>query len=214
MILRPRLVCSCLAIGLLLAAGCNRRGGGAPSPSPGANAPGTGAPGTTPGAGTAAQPSPAPAPLVRAEVVEVREGKGALAAAGKKLVLHYKGFLQATGQEFDNSYDRKQPINFILGMGMVIPGLERGVNGMKVGGIRRLTIPPDLAYGSESNGTIPPNSALIYEVELLDVRNPTKAEVDEILGKTKPAPKGKLAAKGKAAAAPPKAKAKAAKAAP
>jgi FKBP-type peptidyl-prolyl cis-trans isomerase len=82
--------------------------------------------------------------------------------------VHYVGTLMS-GTQFDSSYARNQPFTFRLGANQVIAGWERGVPGMRVGGRRRLTIPPSLAYGSSGNGPIPPNSTLRFEIELLSI---------------------------------------------
>ena len=97
-------------------------------------------------------------------------GQGELAANGDTVVVHYTGtFLDAT--KFDSSLDRGQPFSFVLGLGQVIAGWEQGVLGMKVGEKRKLTIAPALAYGSAGiPGAIPPNSTLIFEVELLEIK--------------------------------------------
>jgi len=96
-------------------------------------------------------------------------GTGAEAKIGKTLSMHYTGYLE-DGTQFDSSRDRGQPIQFILGEGQVIQGWDRGLMGMKVGGMRKLTIPPDLGYGAKgATNYIPPNAALIFEVELLAV---------------------------------------------
>jgi len=95
-------------------------------------------------------------------------GTGAEAVAGKKVTVNYVGTL-TNGTKFDSSYDRNQPFAFNLGAGEVIQGWDQGVAGMKVGGKRKLTIPPLLGYGSQDMGAIPPNSILIFEVELLKV---------------------------------------------
>jgi FKBP-type peptidyl-prolyl cis-trans isomerase len=95
-------------------------------------------------------------------------GTGAEAVTGKNVTVNYKGTLE-NGTQFDSSYDRGVPFSFALGAGEVIAGWDQGVAGMKVGGKRVLTIPPDLGYGSRAVGTIPPNSVLIFEVELLKV---------------------------------------------
>ncbi len=96
-------------------------------------------------------------------------GTGAEAVAGKKVTVNYVGTL-ANGAKFDSSYDRNQPFSFNLGAGEVIKGWDQGVAGMKVGGKRKLVIPPSLGYGSMANGSIPANSTLTFEVELLNVQ--------------------------------------------
>lgn len=97
-------------------------------------------------------------------------GTGAEAKSGQKVSVHYTGTL-TDGKKFDSSKDRGQPFQFTLGVGQVISGWDEGVAGMKVGGQRTLTIPPNLGYGSRgAGGVIPPNATLIFEVELLDVK--------------------------------------------
>ena len=97
-------------------------------------------------------------------------GTGELAVAGKTANVHYTGWLE-NGKKFDSSVDRGQPFSFPLGAGRVIKGWDEGVQGMKVGGKRKLTIPSDLGYGSRgAGGVIPPNATLIFDVELLGVR--------------------------------------------
>lgn len=106
---------------------------------------------------------------------DLRVGTGAEATTGKRITVNYSGWLyseaaeQNKGTLFDTSSGR-QPIQFVLGAGSVIRGWDQGLVGMKVGGIRRLVIPPDLAYGSSGNGPIPANAALVFEVELLSVQ--------------------------------------------
>jgi FKBP-type peptidyl-prolyl cis-trans isomerase len=104
-------------------------------------------------------------------------GSGNEAVAGRQVTVHYTGWLydegrgDHKGQKFDSSRDRNEPFAFRLGAGQVIPGWDQGVAGMKVGGQRTLTIPPQLGYGSRgAGGVIPPNATLLFEVELLDVR--------------------------------------------
>src|SRR5262245_33402247 len=100
---------------------------------------------------------------------ELVVGTGAEAVGGKNVSVHYTGTL-TNGSKFDSSLDRGEPFKFKLGAGQVIRGWDQGVAGMKVGGKRRLTIPPELAYGARGfPPVIPPNSTLIFEVELLDV---------------------------------------------
>ena len=101
---------------------------------------------------------------------DIHPGTGPTAMAGQKASVHYTGWL-TTGRKFDSSVDRREPFEFTLGAGQVIRGWDEGVAGMQVGGKRRLTIPPDLAYGARgAGGVIPPNAELIFEVELLGVR--------------------------------------------
>ncbi len=95
-------------------------------------------------------------------------GTGDEAVAGKKVTVNYVGTL-TNGNKFDSSYDRNEPFSFTLGGGQVIQGWDQGVAGMKVGGKRKLVIPPELGYGSPGAGTIPANSTLIFEIELLKV---------------------------------------------
>jgi FKBP-type peptidyl-prolyl cis-trans isomerase FkpA len=100
---------------------------------------------------------------------DLTEGAGAEALAGQTVSVHYTGWL-TDGQKFDSSKDRNDPFAFVLGGGMVIKGWDEGVQGMKVGGVRRLTIPPQLGYGPRgAGGVIPPNATLVFEVELLAV---------------------------------------------
>ena len=108
--------------------------------------------------------------IPRVKVEDIQVGDGAAAAEGNTLVVHYTGTLE-DGTKFDSSLDRNQPIEFVLGAGQVIPGWEKGFEGMKAGGKRRLTIPPELAYGSRGAGNaIPPNATLHFEVELLEIK--------------------------------------------
>jgi FKBP-type peptidyl-prolyl cis-trans isomerase len=103
------------------------------------------------------------------KVEDLQVGTGAEAVAGKKVTVHYTGTL-TDGSKFDSSLDRGRPFDFPLGAGRVIKGWDEGVAGMKVGGKRRLTIPPELGYGARGfPPVIPPNSTLIFEVELLGV---------------------------------------------
>jgi FKBP-type peptidyl-prolyl cis-trans isomerase len=96
-------------------------------------------------------------------------GQGATAEPGREIVVHYVGRL-ADGRQFDSSHARGEPLDFPLGAGHMIQGWEQGVPGMKVGGKRRLTIPPALAYGEHGlAGVIPPHATLVFEVELLEV---------------------------------------------
>lgn len=95
-------------------------------------------------------------------------GTGATAAAGDTVTVHYVGTL-LNGTKFDSSYDAGRPFTFKVGARQVIAGWDQGVPGMKVGGKRRLTIPPSLGYGNQANGPIPPNSTLRFDIELLSI---------------------------------------------
>lgn len=96
-------------------------------------------------------------------------GEGSEAVAGKHVTVHYTGWL-TNGTKFDSSVDRGEPFDFPLGRGHVIRGWDEGVAGMKVGGKRKLTIPPEMGYGARgAGGVIPPNATLVFDVELLAV---------------------------------------------
>ncbi len=97
-------------------------------------------------------------------------GTGATPTAGQTVVVHYTGWL-TDKTKFDSSVDRNEPFSFVLGQGQVIQGWDEGLSTMKVGGKRRLTIPPALGYGARgAGGVIPPNATLIFDVELLDIK--------------------------------------------
>lgn len=112
-------------------------------------------------------------------ITELAPGEGTPIAAGSVAVVHYTGWLYDTsasdnkGTKFDSSVDRKQPFEFTIGRGEVISGWDQGVEGMKVGGKRRLVIPAALAYGDRgAGGVIPPGATLVFDVELLGIRSP------------------------------------------
>lgn len=105
------------------------------------------------------------------EYWDIKTGDGPVATSGQMVTVHYTGWLAANGNKFDSSVDRGQPFQFMLGAGQVIKGWDEGVAGMKVGGKRQLRIPPSLGYGERGAGlAIPPNSTLIFDVELLKVK--------------------------------------------
>lgn len=111
---------------------------------------------------------PPPADL---EITDITVGDGAEAAAGSQVSVHYVGVAHSSGEEFDASYNRGAPLDFPLGAGRVIQGWDRGVAGMKVGGRRKLVIPPHLAYGDRGAGSaIAPGETLIFVVDLVAVR--------------------------------------------
>lgn len=122
--------------------------------------------------------SPTFLPFAEFSQTDLRVGTGADATAGKSLTVHYTGWLydptqpEQKGRQIDSSAGR-DPFTFTLGAGRVIRGWDQGVVGMKVGGQRRLIIPPSLAYGSEGSvgGAIPPNATLVFDIELLDVQD-------------------------------------------
>ena len=124
------------------------------------------------GSDTPSSPSTPGAPFSQ---TDLRVGTGAEAVNGRTLSVNYTGWLYAStqpeqkGQQFDSSAGRG-PFSFVLGAGRVIQGWERGVPGMRVGGLRRLVIPPELGYGSQGTQGIPPNSTLVFDVELLTVQ--------------------------------------------
>ena len=104
-------------------------------------------------------------------IEDITVGSGAEAVSGKHIKVHYTGWLFNDGKQgakFDSSKDRGQPFDFPLGAGHVIKGWDEGFAGMKVGGVRKLTIPPEMGYGARgAGGVIPPNATLLFEVELL-----------------------------------------------
>jgi peptidylprolyl isomerase len=104
------------------------------------------------------------------QITDIREGDGDVAKAGDTVQVHYVGVAYSTGEEFDSSYDRGDPLEFQLGTGRVIAGWDQGVQGMRVGGRRQLVIPPHLAYGDRGAGTaIAPGETLIFVCDLVAV---------------------------------------------
>jgi FKBP-type peptidyl-prolyl cis-trans isomerase len=115
-------------------------------------------------------PAPTSKDVTKLVIEDQVEGTGAEAKNGQTVTVHYTGWL-TDGTKFDSSKDRNEPFTFPLGAGRVIKGWDQGVAGMKVGGKRKLTIPPDMGYGAAgAGGAIPPNATLVFEVELLGVK--------------------------------------------
>jgi len=117
------------------------------------------------------------AKVTELQIIDQKQGTGTEAVAGKAVVVHYTGWLynpaaaDGHGAKFDSSLDRNVPFGFFLGSGKVIKGWDEGVAGMKIGGKRTLVIPPNKAYGERgAGGVIPPNAALVFDVELIDVK--------------------------------------------
>ncbi len=110
-------------------------------------------------------------PPTELEISDIEVGDGAVATKGSTVIVHYAGNAWSTGKQFDASWDRNETFDFKLGAGQVIGGWDKGVEGMKVGGRRRLVIPPSLGYGKQgAGGTIKPNETLVFVVDLIDVR--------------------------------------------
>ena len=114
--------------------------------------------------------APVTEPVTKLKIEDLVVGAGAEAKIGDTLSMNYTGWLQ-NGAKFDSSLDHGQPFQFVLGRGNVIAGWDQGIVGMKVGGKRKLTIPPSLGYGANgAGGVIPPNATLIFEVDLLEIK--------------------------------------------
>ena len=116
-----------------------------------------------------AQPGPGQSVQQGLKIEDIKVGSGKAAKAGDRLVVHYRGKLE-NGMQFDSSIDRGAPFEFHLGVGQVISGWDQGVVGMKKGGKRNLVIPPSVGYGDRDLGVIPPNSTLLFEVELIEIK--------------------------------------------
>lgn len=118
-------------------------------------------------------PSPSPKPTAtpssKLEIEDIKEGQGEEVKSGDTIEVNYIGTL-ANGQKFDSSYDRNETFTTEIGTGKVIKGWDMGLLGMRPGGKRRLTIPPSLGYGNQPAGKIPPNSTLIFEIELVSIK--------------------------------------------
>ena len=122
-----------------------------------------------------------PVELASLRYIDIAQGAGAPAAAGKRFSVHYTGWLR-DGTKFDSSVDRKEPFDFIQGRRQVIAGWDIGFEGMRVGGKRRLYVPYQLAYGETGSGPIPPKAELIFDVELLNVEDvPTVVPAIDVL---------------------------------
>lgn len=173
----PLLLAALAASALVAAAACGGDDDDAPASTP-----------SPAGTATAASPAPARTPTPAANATagpitlanptvtasglryeDVAVGDGPSPQQGQRVTVHYTGYF-TDGRKFDSSLDRGQPFTFVLGVGQVIRGWDEGVATMKVGGKRLLYIPSNLAYGARGQGPIPPNTDLIFEVELLDIR--------------------------------------------
>ncbi len=173
----PLLLAALAASALVAAAACGGDDDDAPASTPSPS-----------GTATAASPAPARTPTPAANATagpitldnptvtasglryeDVVVGDGPSPQQGQRVTVHYTGYF-TDGRKFDSSIDRGQPFTFVLGVGQVIRGWDEGVATMKVGGKRLLYIPSNLAYGARGQGPIPPNTDLIFEVELLDIR--------------------------------------------
>ena len=103
-------------------------------------------------------------------IIDIEAGSGETPETGELVVVHYTGWLSEDGTKFDSSLDRGTPFEFVLGLGQVITGWDEGLGTMNVGGKRRLIIPSELAYGEEGSSSIPPDSELTFDIELLEIK--------------------------------------------
>jgi FKBP-type peptidyl-prolyl cis-trans isomerase len=164
------LALAALLVSAFALSGCGQKAAEQPT-QPAAEAP----PAEAPAAEAPAEPAPEAKgekteDVTKLKIEDIKKGTGATAEKDKLVTVHYTGWL-TDGTKFDSSKDRGEPFMFPLGAGQVIPGWDEGVQGMKVGGIRKLIIPPDMGYGDQGAGdTIPPGATLVFEVELLDVQ--------------------------------------------
>lgn len=153
-----------IGVAMLVAVGCSTP----PAEPPTETAPSQ--PEATSQEATPAEPSEGTESAAKLKIKDLVVGKGAAAKTGDRVSVHYTGWLM-DGTKFDSSLDRGQPFEFVLGQGQVIPGWDKGVVGMKVGGKRELIIPPELAYGDQgAGGAIPPNATLKFNVQLLAIK--------------------------------------------
>jgi len=156
-----------LGLVVTLAAAC---GGGGEEASPTPTVRGTQAPGTQAAGGPPAVSGEPTTTASGLQFIDIKVGSGASPQRGQTVVVNYTGWL-TNGTKFDSSVDRGQPFSFVIGTGKVIKGWDEGVASMKVGGKRRLIIPPDLGYGAGGNPPIiPANAQLIFDVELLEIK--------------------------------------------
>jgi FKBP-type peptidyl-prolyl cis-trans isomerase len=159
-----------LALSVLAVVGCSSRD------KPAETAP-AGAPAATEAAAPANAPASTGTDTMALQKTDLAPGNGPEIKSGQTALVHYTGWLydaaapENKGQKFDSSVDRNEPFEFPVGAGMVIKGWDEGVVGMKVGGKRRLVIPPEMGYGSRgAGGVIPPGATLVFDVELVEIR--------------------------------------------